>query len=87
MHGFALNVNTDLKYFDYIVPCGITDKSVTSISKELGRTVDEQEVKDLILKEFDEVFGTKMLAMLPGQLAQIASFIPVEKEHNIQVGN
>ena len=87
MHGFALNVNTDLKYFDYIVPCGITDKSVTSISKELGRTVDEQEVKDLILKEFDEVFGTKMLAMLPGQLAQIASFISVEKEHNIQVGN
>ena len=69
------------------MPCGITDKSVTSISKELGRTVDEQEVKDLILKEFDEVFGTKMLAMLPGQLAQIASFISVEKEHNIQVGN
>jgi lipoyl(octanoyl) transferase len=86
MHGFALNVNTDLKYFDYIVPCGISDKSVTSISKELGRTADEQEVKELILKEFDQVFGTKMLGMLPEQLAHIASFIPNETEHHIQVG-
>ncbi len=56
MHGFALNVNTDLRYFDYIVPCGITDKSVTSIQKELGRDVPEEEVKALIRKEFSEVF-------------------------------
>lgn len=56
MHGLALNVNTDLRYFDYIVPCGITDKSVTSIQKELGHPVDEQEVKDMIRREFAAVF-------------------------------
>lgn len=47
MHGFALNVNTNLGYFDHIVPCGIgeEDKTVTSITKELGRVVDNEEVK------------------------------------------
>jgi len=61
MHGFALNVNTDLKYFDYIVPCGITDKSVTSISKELGRNVDEAEVKNLLIEHFEEVFQAEII--------------------------
>jgi lipoyl(octanoyl) transferase len=61
MHGFALNVNTDLKYFDYIVPCGITDKSVTSMQKELGRVVDEQEVKDLLREEFANVFEAEII--------------------------
>jgi len=56
MHGFALNVNTDLKYFDYIVPCGIGDKSVTSIEKELGRKVNEEEVKELLKVEFENIF-------------------------------
>lgn len=56
MHGFALNVNTDLRYFDYIVPCGISDKSVTSLQKELGRIVPEDEVKELIRQEFSDVF-------------------------------
>lgn len=45
MHGFALNVNTDLSYFKHIVPCGIDDKQVTSLQKELGREVDMEEVK------------------------------------------
>ncbi len=45
MHGFAFNVNTDLNYFNYIIPCGITDKQVTSMEKELGRKVDIEEVK------------------------------------------
>ncbi len=61
MHGFALNVNTDLRYFDYIVPCGISDKSVTSIKKELGRSVDESEVKGVLLNEFGTVFNSEII--------------------------
>jgi lipoyl(octanoyl) transferase len=57
MHGFALNVNTDLNYFNFIVPCGITDKTVTSMKKELGREVDMQEVKTAIKCHFGDVFG------------------------------
>jgi len=57
MHGFALNVNTSLEYFDYIVPCGIRNKGVTSMERELGKKVDPEEVKNLILTEFANVFG------------------------------
>ena len=60
IHGFALNVNTDLKYFDYIVPCGITDKKVTSMQKELGQQVNEEDVKGILKKEFAEVFEAKI---------------------------
>ena len=56
MHGFAFNVNTDLNYFNYIVPCGITDKTVTSLSKELGHEMDMDEVKRILLHELAEVF-------------------------------
>jgi lipoyl(octanoyl) transferase len=56
MHGFAFNVNTDLNYFNHIVPCGITDKTVTSLSKELGREMDIEEVKRILLQELAEVF-------------------------------
>jgi len=56
MHGFAFNVNTDLNYFNYIVPCGITDKSVTSLEKELGRKMDFNEVKQILKTELAEVF-------------------------------
>lgn len=65
MHGFALNVNTDLKYFDYIVPCGISDKSVTSIQKELKKNIDEQEVKTILRHEFGGVFQTTVLNDVP----------------------
>jgi lipoyl(octanoyl) transferase len=61
MHGFAFNVNTDLRYFDYIVPCGITDKSVTSLQKELGHTVEVQEVKDILRHEFGIVFNAEII--------------------------
>lgn len=57
MHGFALNVNTDLSYFSNIIPCGIVNKQVTSIEKELGYTVDFEEVKLKIKQKFEEVFG------------------------------
>ncbi len=65
MHGFALNVNTDLKYFDYIVPCGITDKTVTSMHKELGRQVNEEEVKSILLEKFEEVFEAQITIEKP----------------------
>jgi lipoyl(octanoyl) transferase len=56
MHGFALNVNTDLNYFNNIVPCGIQNKQVTSIERELGKKVDYEEVKQKIKKKFQIVF-------------------------------
>jgi lipoyl(octanoyl) transferase len=56
MHGWALNVNTDLSYFDNIIPCGIRDKQVTSMQRELGYMVDFEEVKAILLKEFESVF-------------------------------
>lgn len=56
MHGFALNVNTDMRYFEYIVPCGIQDKAVASLERELGHQVDMNEVKAFTKKHFAEVF-------------------------------
>ncbi len=57
MHGFALNVNTDLSYFNNIIPCGIENKQVTSIERELKHKVDFEEVKEKIKKNFEKVFG------------------------------
>lgn len=56
MHGFAFNINTNLDYFGYIVPCGISDKGVTSLQKELGHPVAMHEVETLVKKHFAQLF-------------------------------
>ena len=61
MHGFALNVNTDLNYFNHIVPCGIQNKQVTSIQHELQQSVLMQEVKERVKYYFQEVFGVGLV--------------------------
>ena len=61
MHGFALNVNTDLSYFNNIIPCGIGNKQVTSIEKELGTKVDYAEAKEKLKKNFEKVFNSVLV--------------------------
>ncbi len=56
MHGFAFNVNTNLSLFKGIIPCGIDDKEVTSLNKELGKKIEIKEVKEILLRNFKEVF-------------------------------
>jgi len=60
MHGFAFNVNTDLDYFDYIVPCGIADRGVTSLAQELDRPVDAGEARSRVLHHFADLFGADL---------------------------
>lgn len=60
MHGFALNVNTELSYFNNIIPCGIQNKQVTSLEKELGRKVSMDEVKKRMKKHFERVFECQL---------------------------
>jgi lipoyl(octanoyl) transferase len=61
MHGFALNVNTDLSYFKNIIPCGIQNKLVTSMEKELGSKVDFEEVKQKLKSNFEKVFHVQII--------------------------
>jgi len=61
MHGFALNVNTDLSYFNNIIPCGIVNKQVTSIERELGHKVDFQETKEKVKRNFEKVFDVNIV--------------------------
>jgi lipoyl(octanoyl) transferase len=61
MHGFALNVTTDLEYFNYINPCGFTDKEVTSMAKELGYPPEMEKVKDTLRKHLAAKFGLEIL--------------------------
>ena len=61
MHGFALNVNSDLGYFDLMIPCGIKGKAVTSLNVELGKaTIDQDEVREKLLKHFSVLFGAEI---------------------------
>ncbi len=62
MHGWAFNLNTDLRYFEYIIPCGIKDKAVTSLQRELGRAVDEAEVKARVAGHFARLFEVDLVA-------------------------
>lgn len=73
MHGFALNVNTDLRYFNNIVPCGIDDKAVTSLQKLTGREINPEEVKKRIVSHFENVFDVSISPK--GSLQEV--------EHNI----
>ncbi|MFZ1528754.1 MAG: lipoyl(octanoyl) transferase LipB [Ferruginibacter sp.] len=61
MHGFALNVNTDLNYFNFIIPCGIQNKQVTSIEKEIGQKADYEEVKEKLKHSFEKVFKLQLI--------------------------
>jgi len=61
MHGFAFNVNTDLSYFNNIIPCGIENKQVASLEKELGRQVDYEEAKQKVKSNFEKVFNIKLV--------------------------
>lgn len=56
MHGFALNINTDLRYFSYINPCGFSAVTVTSLQQELGRRVDMEEVKEVLKAQFNKTY-------------------------------
>jgi lipoyl(octanoyl) transferase len=61
MHGLAFNINTGLSYFNHIVPCGITDKAVTSLQKELGKEISMAEVKEKMIRHFADVFRTEIV--------------------------
>lgn len=62
MHGFAFNVNTELNYFNHIIPCGITEKSVTSMEKELGKKQDTEEVKQILKQNIARLFEMNLIA-------------------------
>jgi len=71
-HGFAFNVNTDLRFFDWIVPCGLRDKGVTSLEKLLGRTVSMETATEGVIRHFGAVFGMEMQG--PGQQPSTSSW-------------
>jgi lipoyl(octanoyl) transferase len=82
-HGFALNLSTDLSYFDLIIPCGIASKPVTSMAKELGRPPDSEKVTHSISRNFGQVFGSQMLWLdsldpLLGEAVGVPMKVPAE---------
>jgi len=72
MHGFAFNVNTDLNYFNYIIPCGIQNKQVTSLQKELGKQIDFEEVKEKVKQNFAEVFNAELAVEDPFRIKTLS---------------
>ena len=81
MHGFALNVNTDLSYFDRIIPCGIFHKGVTSIEKLLGRKVNMNDVSEKIIQQFQEVFSVEAIQHDTDKIFSLLENIALEKIH------
>jgi len=61
MHGFAFNINTDLSYFENIIPCGITDKKVTSLEHEIGEKIDVEKVKSRLKSNIERIFDIKLI--------------------------
>ncbi len=75
-HGFALNVDPDLSYFDHIIPCGMPDSRVTSVSGELGRPVSVDQVVPALTSRFGRVFGMEMVRERGGVATPIAVDTP-----------
>ena len=77
MHGFAFNVNTDLSLFNGIIPCGIHDKEVTSLNKELNKEFDIQEIKEILFRNFKEVYGYSTVNRMRKEILN-SSLLPLE---------
>ena len=67
MHGFALNLSTDLNYFKHFVPCGIPDKGITSILKETGNNPDKNDVIKVLCSNFEKNLNVKIAKLPPGE--------------------
>jgi lipoate-protein ligase B len=87
MHGFALNVNTDLSYFDRIIPCGIFHKGVTSMQRVLGEEVSMSEVTEVLIGQFGKVFGTKMTHQDGEEFIRIVEQLAIENFEWLQTAN
>lgn len=74
-HGFALNVDPDLRYFSYMIPCGIPDRGATSLRREIGRPVAVDEVANLVTQNFGEVFGVSLAEDLDLETLEAATLI------------
>lgn len=79
MHGFALNVNPDLSYFEHIVPCGLPDGGVTSISREVSGDVEVEDVMQVLVQQFGKAFGWDMEWTTPEGLEQSVSTLTTER--------
>jgi lipoyl(octanoyl) transferase len=73
MHGFAFNVNTNLDHFKWIIPCGITDKGVTSLQELVGRRLDQKNVEKQVMRHFCSVFGYQEEPVVPSHIEQYIS--------------